>query len=84
MCSLLVLRGKSFGTNAFISTMEMNKEEKGGEAATIVFICRNTIGLALISRTPTDLPGNSWLTYHMQVSLNENCTNTPKKGIMTT
>lgn len=41
--------------------MEMNKEEKAGETATSVFICRNKIELALISRTPTDLPRNSCL-----------------------
>lgn len=71
MCSLLELRGKPFGTNAFISIMEMNEEEKGGEAATNVFICRNKIGLALISRTPTDLSGNSWLTYIAHAGLSE-------------
>ena len=53
----------------------MNKEEKGIEAATNVFICRNRIGLSLTSRTATekkkkkkrkrtatDLPGNYRLT----------------------
>lgn len=58
MCSLLELRGESFGTNGFISIIEINKKEKSGEAATSVLICRNKIGLAIISRSSIDLPGN--------------------------